>query len=456
MTIDIVQQKYSPKDTRLNNVLGDYKVVINKIINTVNDMEVPEVQFTCVTNVKDYGAFGDGEHDDTLAIQRAIDDGLIVYLPAGLYRITSALLLRPGIHIYGESVISTKIYVDHTGVSHDAAFKTPTSGTDMHSFSIKHLWIVFDSCSANPAIGPSAHTEDIGIHLCLGPGFFLYEISDIRIGNAYWAIYDESLGFHGRIERVHSNRCRNGFYKWFGTSMVYDNCEVNGWHDITPNIDGYAYYLREIQGLVVQNCVCETWQGEDIVYLKDLRQANIINLYFEDVYTKTTVTGDTRLIFVEDCHGINFMGIVLWLSDFKPYNSSDADLLYITGGNGNILGVELLGAGGYNTCSGASTVCGAHMITFADTAQFHISGCHIEEFDPAVEYVGEIKAVKDYSYTTNILVSASYIQSYSGATNNMTFIETNLSKFRSAGIPVSIAGLSTGDVWSDSGILNIV
>ncbi len=38
---------------------------------------------------KDYGAVGDGKHDDTAAIQAAINDAVngIVKLPAGTYRI---------------------------------------------------------------------------------------------------------------------------------------------------------------------------------------------------------------------------------------------------------------------------------------------------------------------------------------------------------------------------------
>ena len=47
-------------------------------------------------SVKDYGAMGDGVADDTAAIQAALDakPAGVVWLPAGLYRITSPLWIR--------------------------------------------------------------------------------------------------------------------------------------------------------------------------------------------------------------------------------------------------------------------------------------------------------------------------------------------------------------------------
>ncbi len=49
---------------------------------------VPRVlskRFADVVNVKDFGAVGDGHHDDTAAIQAAIDSGKNVFIPMGVY-----------------------------------------------------------------------------------------------------------------------------------------------------------------------------------------------------------------------------------------------------------------------------------------------------------------------------------------------------------------------------------
>lgn len=47
------------------------------------------------TNVRDLGVQGDNVADDTAALQRAIDTHRVLYFPAGFYRVTDTLKLRP-------------------------------------------------------------------------------------------------------------------------------------------------------------------------------------------------------------------------------------------------------------------------------------------------------------------------------------------------------------------------
>lgn len=74
-----------------------------------------------IVSVKDFGAVGDGVTDDTAAIQAAIESfapfnpfttsGGQVYLPPGIYRITSTLDLsgKHGLHLLGSGVQSTEL-----------------------------------------------------------------------------------------------------------------------------------------------------------------------------------------------------------------------------------------------------------------------------------------------------------------------------------------------------------
>lgn len=66
---------------------------------------------TTYNNVRDFGAFGDGKHDDTKAIQNAIDDAYktkrLVYIPSGTYCIMRSIYIYDGIQIKGEGIYNT-------------------------------------------------------------------------------------------------------------------------------------------------------------------------------------------------------------------------------------------------------------------------------------------------------------------------------------------------------------
>lgn len=52
-------------------------------------------------NVRDLGAIGDGETDDTQAFQRAIATHEVIYVPQGWYRITDTIKMKPGTKLIG-------------------------------------------------------------------------------------------------------------------------------------------------------------------------------------------------------------------------------------------------------------------------------------------------------------------------------------------------------------------
>lgn len=67
-------------------------------------------------SVLDFGAIGDGTSDDTAAIQAALDyvggvlDGGIVKIPAGKYKISGTLSIRPKTHLIGDGIQNTEIF----------------------------------------------------------------------------------------------------------------------------------------------------------------------------------------------------------------------------------------------------------------------------------------------------------------------------------------------------------
>lgn len=66
-------------------------------------------------NVIDFGAIGDGYHDDTQAFQDAFDAGADLYVPVGTYRLTSTLTLPAPFKVTGAGADSTVLLFENMG-----------------------------------------------------------------------------------------------------------------------------------------------------------------------------------------------------------------------------------------------------------------------------------------------------------------------------------------------------
>lgn len=68
-----------------------------------------------IISVKDFGAVGDGVTDDTAAFQSAINTGKSVFVPEGIYLISSGLTLSAAQILYGNCPEASKILVSGSG-----------------------------------------------------------------------------------------------------------------------------------------------------------------------------------------------------------------------------------------------------------------------------------------------------------------------------------------------------
>eukprot|EP00040_Diaphanoeca_grandis_P014876 m.75570 g.75570 ORF g.75570 m.75570 type:complete len:696 (+) comp24802_c0_seq1:124-2211(+) len=75
----------------------------------------PRPALTDATNVFDTGAVADGIHDDTAAIQRAIDMDACVFLPFGTYLVSDTLTLRMDTQLVGEGMPLIILKANATG-----------------------------------------------------------------------------------------------------------------------------------------------------------------------------------------------------------------------------------------------------------------------------------------------------------------------------------------------------
>jgi hypothetical protein len=65
-------------------------------------------------NVRDFGATGDGETDDTEAFRKAIAEADVVYVPQGWYRITGSLKMRPETKLIGLHPMGTQLMLQES------------------------------------------------------------------------------------------------------------------------------------------------------------------------------------------------------------------------------------------------------------------------------------------------------------------------------------------------------
>jgi hypothetical protein len=89
------------------------------------------------TNVKTLGVKGDGQTDDTAALQKAVDTHRVLYLPIGFYKVTDTLKLRPDTVLIGLHPAVTQLVIPddnprHAGVGPVApVLETPKGGDNV-------------------------------------------------------------------------------------------------------------------------------------------------------------------------------------------------------------------------------------------------------------------------------------------------------------------------------------
>ncbi len=90
-------------------------------------------------NIRTLGAKGDGQADDTAAIQKAIDNNRVLYFPTGFYKVTDRLKLRPDSVLIGLHPAITQLYIPDNNPRHAGLgdvvpiLETPRAGENILS-----------------------------------------------------------------------------------------------------------------------------------------------------------------------------------------------------------------------------------------------------------------------------------------------------------------------------------
>lgn len=214
-------------------------------------------------NVLDYGAVGDGQADDTAAINAALSaaaatNGNTVFVPPGTYKISAALQMSTGIRLVGASRTASVINQTSTTAHalyalnqryitvRDLTLQGPGSGTGSGIF--------FDATNLGPA---SLDIQDLTILSFGGDGMFLNTPITSTFSNI----------------RCQASSGAYAFHTINGTSLVFSACYANGPFRTGYYLDGLhysallgcaadgtqqAYYLNNCQNVTLTGCGCES------------------------------------------------------------------------------------------------------------------------------------------------------------------------------------------------------
>ncbi|MBZ0321195.1 MAG: right-handed parallel beta-helix repeat-containing protein [Anaerolineae bacterium] len=151
---------------------------------------------TGMVNVRDFGAIGNGETDDTAAIQLAIDSvaiqGGIVNIPAGVYLISAPIVVRSNVSVMGNGIGNSVLKVpdNHNGELF-GILRTPFGESTVNVYIAnltldgnrenqsggEHFGFYCGVEPGNPASDFDIHVERVEAHHFTGYGFDPHEIT---------------------------------------------------------------------------------------------------------------------------------------------------------------------------------------------------------------------------------------------------------------------------------------
>lgn len=242
----------------INDVLFKSKADVKYVDDRFNELS---------SNVKKYGAIGDGVTDDTLAIQKALTENDVVFFPKGVY-VVNQLVLKTNNIISGYNKISTVIkqlngenkplisvpagvtnteinnitieglekYVGGTGIQHGvgASASTPTNRHRLRNVYVKNFRIgVFINWYTTGLVA-----DDVTCEYC-GDGFIL-QGSDATITNILTAIIQrDGIRIEGDTNK--GSNCKAyycGLSGNFGAGLKIVGCNYSSFtnFDIQENV----------------------------------------------------------------------------------------------------------------------------------------------------------------------------------------------------------------------------
>lgn len=259
-------------------------------------------RLTDYLSVKDFGAVGDGNTNDTAAIQAALATGKDLYFPPGNYIISDTLK-------FGIQTIRGA-----------GCAPNPSAGTILTMTAALPIWQydVTHGYSRGGYLGgfflnygeikPDNNGARKGIYLgedsqTAWPSQMTFE--DITVRGAYYAFYDKTGAFQIRMVNVIGQNCWEFLNKLKGTTYHLDTCYS---HDCYA-----AFTFKDTYGVVMNNCAydgTDDAQGLVAFTINNCKSVVINGLQHEASFIRLDGGADIRVLgdSLVDINGICLFG----------------------------------------------------------------------------------------------------------------------------------------------------
>jgi len=318
-------------------------------------------------SVKDFGAVGDGVTDDTAAIQAAIDSGKSVYMPSGIYLISSTLNVPSGLTLKGEGMSgngsspSLFTQINFTG-SGAALFEFQSSDNCFfENLSVYGLGLTGNSevafdmfTGTTPLINRNNVFRRISVHNFDKAGFYINAAWHIDIENCYFTVCGDDSGSTVQTGAIVYEFRTGATSSWSGSgsnikSCYADNCSYGLYNESCWNLN--------IENFIVEYCNKPFYQNAAAL------NTVMLGCWFENNTNAPVIEGP---IFFIGCRGVDFSGVNVtdtdrgvfsWVNDgIYVYKSGSTPLLHVAGdGNVTLTGGDLVAGDGSKVTSDLST-----------------------------------------------------------------------------------------------------
>jgi hypothetical protein len=215
----------------------------------------------CVTqfaepNVKYFGVKGDGQSDDTVDLQRAVDTQKLVKIPRGAYKITSPIVLQPGSQVEMErnATIIAGANVNLFQIKPGASVRGGMINCNLAGWNGAAFYL-----DGRDQFGLTSPTIIDGVRLFgsgTGTAFRLYAKEEAGRNNAVFGGMVRNMGIYGFQTGIHLQAEETADAAWAVVNANYfDNIICNN------VVNSVVIQGAKCEGNFFNNITVQTWAG---------------------------------------------------------------------------------------------------------------------------------------------------------------------------------------------------